>query len=56
MPSEIRGYHIHVYFNKASASEKTALALREKAKEYWGEKVVGRSASAVFSDALALLK
>lgn len=42
MPSPIRGYHIHVYFNKASASEQTALELREKAKEYWGERAVGR--------------
>lgn len=42
MPSPIRGYHIHVYFNKASASEQTALELREKAKAHWGEKVVGR--------------
>ena len=42
MNDKIRGFHIHVYFNKATAEEQTALDLREKAKKDWGEDVVGR--------------
>lgn len=40
--SKIDGYHIHVYFKKATASEETAKTLREQAKADWGEKAVGR--------------
>lgn len=38
----LRGYHIHVYFNKATESEQVAHDLCEKAKADWGEKPVGK--------------
>jgi DOPA 4,5-dioxygenase len=39
---DIRGYHIHIYFNKQTKSEETATVVWDKAKTDWGEKNVGR--------------
>jgi len=42
MNPDIRGFHIHVYFNKATAEEQVASDLRDKAKNDWGDAAVGR--------------
>lgn len=39
---DIRGFHIHVYFDKDTESEMKASRLREKAKQDWGDAAVGR--------------
>lgn len=42
MMYDIKGFHIHVYFDKDTKTEQTARDLREKAITDWGDKAVGR--------------
>ncbi len=42
MLSDIRGFHIHVYFNKLTKTEDIARDVREQAKKDWGDASVGR--------------